>query len=197
VVAGEALYLSEEQFDVEKATRGVFAKLDQALANGFEGLRAAGSNFGIAAEHRTEFRQHELDLDRALEQKKVIALCAYDLKASSAADVLDVARVHQFSLARRDGEWQFLETPELRQARREIARLSDAIGVLSRPFPGHDKLTRSERVTLAQIVKGATNKEAARELGLSPRTVEFHRANIMQKLGTKNAAELVRKVLDH
>jgi two-component system response regulator FixJ len=50
-------------------------------------------------------------------------------------------------------------------------------------------------VVLAQIVRGASNKEAARTLGISPRTVEFHRANLMRKLGTKNTAELVRRVL--
>jgi DNA-binding CsgD family transcriptional regulator len=47
----------------------------------------------------------------------------------------------------------------------------------------------------AQIVRGASNKEAARTLGISPRTVEFHRANVMRKLGAKNIADLVRRVL--
>jgi DNA-binding CsgD family transcriptional regulator len=50
-------------------------------------------------------------------------------------------------------------------------------------------------LTLAQIVRGASNKEAARALGISPRTVEFHRANVMQKLGAKNTADLVRRLL--
>jgi FixJ family two-component response regulator len=50
-------------------------------------------------------------------------------------------------------------------------------------------------VALAQIVRGASSKEAARTLGVSPRTVEFHRANVMQKLGARNAADLVRRVL--
>jgi two-component system response regulator FixJ len=44
-------------------------------------------------------------------------------------------------------------------------------------------------------VRGASNKEAARTLGISPRTVEFHRANVMQKLGAKNTADLVRRLL--
>ena len=48
---------------------------------------------------------------------------------------------------------------------------------------------------LAQIARGASSKEAARLLGISPRTVEFHRANIMQKLGAKNTVDVVRRVL--
>jgi two-component system, LuxR family, response regulator FixJ len=37
--------------------------------------------------------------------------------------------------------------------------------------------------------------EAGRELGISPRTIEVHRARIMEKLGAKNAADLMRVVL--
>jgi DNA-binding CsgD family transcriptional regulator len=56
-------------------------------------------------------------------------------------------------------------------------------------------LTPRERVALAQIVRGATSKEAARTLSISPRTFEFHRANVMHKLGAKNTAAFIRKVL--
>ena len=38
-------------------------------------------------------------------------------------------------------------------------------------------------------------EEAARALGVSPRTIEFHRANIMRKLGVKSTVDLVRRVL--
>jgi DNA-binding CsgD family transcriptional regulator len=55
-------------------------------------------------------------------------------------------------------------------------------------------LTPKERVVLAQVVKGATAKESARVLGISPRTVEFHRANIMRKLGAHTTAELFSRV---
>ncbi len=48
---------------------------------------------------------------------------------------------------------------------------------------------------LAEIVRGHSSKEVARVLDISPRTVEFHRANLLKKFGAKNTAELVRKVL--
>ena len=59
------------------------------------------------------------------------------------------------------------------------------------------ELTPREHAVLAQIVAGASSKEAARGLGISPRTVEFHRANILQKLKAKNTAELVRIVVNN
>ena len=76
--------------------------------------------------------------------------------------------------------------------RKETGAGSD---VLALPFPGRDSLTPREREVLAQITAGASNKEAGRHLGISPRTIEVHRARIMEKLGAKNAADLVRIVM--
>lgn len=62
-------------------------------------------------------------------------------------------------------------------------------------FPGSERLTPREIEVLAEVVKGASAKEAGRALGISPRTVEVHRSNILHKLGVKNALELMRVVL--
>lgn len=72
---------------------------------------------------------------------------------------------------------------------------ADGVDSLPRIFPGHDLLTSRERDVLGQIAAGSSNKQAGRELGISPRTIEVHRARIMEKLGAKNAADLVRIVL--
>ena len=62
-------------------------------------------------------------------------------------------------------------------------------------FPGSELLTPREREVLKQIIGGSSNKEIGRSLGISPRTIEVHRARIMAKLGAKNTADLVRIVL--
>jgi len=62
-------------------------------------------------------------------------------------------------------------------------------------FPGRARLTPREREVLTQIAGGASNKEAGRRLGISPRTIEVHRARIMEKIGARNAADLVRIVM--
>ncbi len=62
-------------------------------------------------------------------------------------------------------------------------------------FPGREPLTRREREVLVCLTSGASNKEAARQLGIGPRTVEYHRARLMEKLGARNVADLVRIVM--
>jgi FixJ family two-component response regulator len=78
-------------------------------------------------------------------------------------------------------------------ARRRAESMSSKVGTFH--FPGHEPLTRREREVLEQFTAGASNKEAGRALGISPRTIEDHRANIMKKLGARNAADLVRIVM--
>ena len=56
-------------------------------------------------------------------------------------------------------------------------------------------LTQRQQQVLEQVVQGASNKEIARSLSLSPRTVETHRYNIFHKMGVRNAVELTRKML--
>ncbi len=63
-----------------------------------------------------------------------------------------------------------------RQARERFARLSER-----------------EREVLALIVGGLTNKEIGRALGLSPRTVETHRANLFDKLEAATLAQVIRQ----
>ena len=53
-------------------------------------------------------------------------------------------------------------------------------------------LTPRERSILDAIAAGLGNKAIARQLDLSPRTVEVHRANIMRRAGAGNVAELLR-----
>jgi FixJ family two-component response regulator len=106
----------------------------------------------------------------------------------------------------KSGALDFIEKPF--RGSEIVARLNDAIEAYARRqaentasrvtslhFPGREPLTRREREVLEQFSSGASNKEAGRHLGISPRTIEDHRANIMKKLGARNAADLIRIVM--
>ena len=106
----------------------------------------------------------------------------------------------------KNGALDFIEKPF--RGSEIVERLHEAIGAYARRnaqgllsnisslhFSGKEPLTRREREVLEQFTSGASNKEAGRTLGISPRTIEDHRANIMKKLGARNAADLVRIVM--
>jgi len=61
----------------------------------------------------------------------------------------------------------------------------------SKPPATREILTPRERAVLKQIGRGASSKEAGAALGVSSRTIEFHRSNIRRKLGAKNVVDLL------
>jgi FixJ family two-component response regulator len=58
-----------------------------------------------------------------------------------------------------------------------------------------DTLTRRERDVFGKLITGASNKEVGRRLGISPRTIEIHRARILRKLAVKSVADMVRMAM--
>ena len=74
----------------------------------------------------------------------------------------------------------------------------DVLATLSEPpAPGAGTLTPRQRDVVRLLAAGATMKEAASALGLSPRTVETHKYQSMEALGLKTTAELIRYALEH
>jgi len=58
-----------------------------------------------------------------------------------------------------------------------------------------ERLTQREREVMERVVVGEANRVIAEHLGLSPKTVEVHRAHVMEKLEVRSLAELVRMVV--
>lgn len=56
-------------------------------------------------------------------------------------------------------------------------------------------LTPREKQVMLGLLAGQSSKEIAKELALSPRTVEFHRAKLMLRYGAKSLVELIQKVI--
>lgn len=59
-----------------------------------------------------------------------------------------------------------------------------------------EALTPREREVMVAITKGMTHREVGELLGISPRTVEVHKGRVMEKLGVKTLAELIRLSVD-
>jgi len=102
-------------------------KLEDALARGYVGMRVAGSPTCLQKASTEHFRQFERELGRSAANHGMIALCQFPEAESSAAEILDAARTHQFVIVRRQGEWEIIQTPEFIGASAEITKLNEQL----------------------------------------------------------------------
>lgn len=102
------------------------------------------------------------------------------------------------------GAFDFLEKPFsddviLDAVRRALAAASvtqHAAAEIAKTKAQHETLTDRERDVLRAMVAGHPNKVIAHLLGISPRTVEIHRARVMEKMQVRSLSALVRAVLE-
>lgn len=102
----------------------------------------------------------------------------------------------------KQGAWDFLEKPF--QDNELVDRVQQALAAASAALEGDSETRRlrqallslspREREVLDELVRGHYNKNIADHLGITPRTVEFHRANIFEKMGASSAIELAHKL---
>ena len=96
----------------------------------------------------------------------------------------------------KNGAWDFLEKPfqdnelvdKVEAALRKVQ--SDESRLEQRLRQALESLSQREREVLDQLLQGHYNKNIADHLGITQRTVEFHRANIFEKMGVSSAVEL-------
>jgi two-component system, LuxR family, response regulator FixJ len=105
--------------------------------------------------------------------------------------------------AMKEGAYEFIEKPINNQQVLDVVqrafricakRLEERVeldGIRGR----YQTLSPRESEVLDAMVEGRLNKQIAFDLGISQRTVEVHRANVMEKMGAGSLAELVRKVI--
>jgi FixJ family two-component response regulator len=106
--------------------------------------------------------------------------------------------------AMRHGAFDFLQKPfrdqdlidRIQQAMLRDAETRQSLQEHSRIKARIASLTPREREVLELLTSGKANKMMAQDLGLSQRTVEIHRAHVMEKMEAKSVAQLVRMVMD-
>ena len=102
----------------------------------------------------------------------------------------------------KQGAWDFLEKPF--QDNELVDRVQQALAAANAVLQDDSETQRlhqalvslspREREVLDELIRGHYNKNIADHLGITPRTVEFHRANIFEKMGVDSAVELAHKL---
>ena len=125
IVRGREWYMTSDDLDLEKVTRGWKQKTERALNAGYAGLRLSSDTAWLERRDWKNFCEYEKEVNDSIVDAPMLALCTYPLPGSAAAEILDVARTHQFAIARRNKGWEVVETSELKQAKAEILRLNN------------------------------------------------------------------------
>ena len=171
ILPGREWYLKGGQFDLARITAAWDEKLRQALAKGYEGMRASGNAFWLHTNHWKDFCDYEYAVNKWLEGQRMTILCTYPIAVSGAAEVLEVARAHQVAVARRNGDWQLVE-----------------------PAPAAattHSLTPREREILWWAAQGKSAWEIGEILNITKRTVDAHTQHAIQKLDAANRTQAV------
>jgi two-component system response regulator FixJ len=106
--------------------------------------------------------------------------------------------------AMQHGAFDFLQKPfrdqdlldRIQRAIVKDGELRQSLGEHARIKAHLESLTAREREVLDLMTQGKQNKVIAQDLGVSPRTIEIHRARVMEKMNAQSVAELVRMMLD-
>ncbi|MEK6302037.1 MAG: MEDS domain-containing protein [Acidobacteriota bacterium] len=172
VLNGLEWYLEKSVFNLERVMRAWDAKLKRALARGHDGMRVSGDTFWLAEKDWKDFFAYEKQLNESIIGQHMTVLCTYPLAKSGAAEVLDVVQAHQFAIARRQGEWEVIETPELIQAKAEIRRLNEEL----------EQRVVERTGQLAKAIKELTDeifdrKQSEVELSLAHQRLSYHVEN--------------------
>ncbi|HEY3367041.1 MAG TPA: response regulator transcription factor [Symbiobacteriaceae bacterium] len=142
---------------------------------GMDGLAACGEIKSARPDTRiillTQYENREYILPATK-----LGASGYVLKRAAADELVNAIRVVHSGRA-------FVD-PAVAQVMMEELRTPSHTGVAS--------LTEREREVMVLMARGKTNQEIATALGMSVKTVDFHRANLMQKLGLQSRADVVR-----
>jgi PAS domain S-box-containing protein len=157
-------YVKEGVFDSDRVLNGWVEKLNQALANGYDGLRLTGNTFWLEKEDWNNFVDYEEEVDRVLGNYRMIALCTYCLDRCNATEIIDVVTNHQFALIKRAGEWEQIESSKRKEAEETAVRATkeweytfDAVPDLIAVIDTEYRIVRVNRAMAARL--GVTTEE--------------------------------------
>lgn len=117
IVPSHEWYLKDGTFDAGRVIQSWQDKLEDALGRGYAAMRINGNEDWLKDDLWPDFAAYERSLDEWIRGRRMIVICSYPL-GEGAIQILDVARAHQFALAKRHGQWEVLETPDFRAEER-------------------------------------------------------------------------------
>jgi two-component system sensor kinase FixL len=109
-------YTPSGVFDADAVLQGWVEKEQGALKRGFDGLRLTGNTFWPEKTDWRAFTEYEATIARVIGAHRMIAICTYSLEQCGASEVLDLASNYEYTLIRREGQWETFESANRKRA---------------------------------------------------------------------------------
>jgi signal transduction histidine kinase len=161
ILPSHDFYLNGGPLQRERVSRNIFNKLDHVLRSGYDGMRGNGNLSWLQRKDWDAFCDYERDLNRTIVNQKMMMLCAYPLAGRTATEILDVTRTHQFAIARRNGNWEAVETSQMKEAKAVIKKLNEELKQRSAELEEEEGISRALNYKLLR-----TQDEERRRLAL-------------------------------
>lgn len=114
-------YLRQGPVSPEDLPRTWLGRVDEALAEGYRGLRVTGNTAFLEPSDWKSFMDYEETVHRCFHGHRIVALCSYPLNRADSAQVLEVIQSHGFAIVRRNGRWESTESAALAAAKNQLA----------------------------------------------------------------------------
>jgi PAS domain S-box-containing protein len=99
-------------------------KLEEALVKGYSGMRVNVNPVWLAKKDHHDLDACEKALGRLIANRRIIMSCAYPLAIRHTQEIPEAGYSHRFAIARQQGDWKIVETPELSETRAIVKRLT-------------------------------------------------------------------------
>jgi PAS domain S-box-containing protein len=161
IVPHKHWYLNGGTFDLHRVINGWREKLAQALVRSYDGMRVNGNEAWLTERDWKNFATYEKELNELMADQQMIVLCTYPLAVTKASELFDVVRTHQFAVAKRHGNWEVVETPELIQTKAKLKKLNEELD--QRVFERTRELAAIDEELRKEIKDHKRAKEALQE----------------------------------
>jgi len=115
-------YLKGGAFNLQRVLDAWIDKLNQALSKGYDGLRVTGNTAWLEKKDWNSFADYEKEINDVIGNFRMMAICTYSLDRCGASEVIDVVSNHQFALIKRKGEWEIIESSQLKEVKEALQK---------------------------------------------------------------------------
>jgi signal transduction histidine kinase len=121
------LYFRDGHFDEKIMYDDLKNRLQNALNRGYDGMRVHGNDTWLVHQNWDVFVRYERGLDTLVHDQQILLLCTYFLSGLDATTLLDMAQLHDTMIARRKGNWEIFEKPEIKKLKAQLQQRGDEL----------------------------------------------------------------------